>query len=46
MNIKDDKCLKPSYYGEDNLSATQCVYIYYNGRDHFDPLFIENIDKR
>jgi len=42
INIRGDKCLSPSYYGEKNTLATQCVYIYYNGRDHFDPLFIKN----
>jgi hypothetical protein len=42
--ITSDNCLLPSYYGEDNRLATECVYIYYNGKDHFDPLYMINIE--
>ena len=38
-------CLILSYYGQDNPSAKYCVYIYHNGRDHFDPLFMVNKTK-
>jgi hypothetical protein len=31
------------YYGEENPSATQCVYIYFDG-NHFDPLFMVNMN--
>jgi hypothetical protein len=43
LNITCDNCLKPSYYGEDNPLATKCVYIYYNGENHFDPLYVADI---
>jgi hypothetical protein len=39
-----DNCLWVSYYGEDDPLATECVYIYYNGKDHFDPLYMINIE--
>jgi len=42
--ITSDNCLLPSYYGENNPLATECVYIYYNGEDHFDPLYMINIE--
>jgi hypothetical protein len=42
--ITSYNCLLPSYYGEDNPLATKCVYIYYNGKDHFDPLYMINIE--
>jgi len=43
--VTKDKRLLPSYYGQDNPLATECVYIYYNGTDHFDPLYVVNVKK-
>jgi hypothetical protein len=38
------KCLNLRYYGEDNPLATECIYIYYNGEDHFDPLYVVEME--
>ena len=34
--------LVPSFYGQDNPLAKRCIYIYFNGKDHFDPLILKN----
>jgi hypothetical protein len=47
--VTKENCLIPSYYGEGNPLATQCVYIYFDGEDHFDPLYLvnmENLDEK
>lgn len=33
--------LVPSFYGQDNPSAKYCIFIYFNGIDHFDPLVMK-----
>jgi hypothetical protein len=47
--VTKKNCLIPSYYGERNPLATECVYIYFDGEDHFDPLYLvnmENLDEK
>ncbi len=41
--IKKGNCLSPLYYGQDNPLATKCIYIFYNGIDHYDALRVVNM---
>jgi hypothetical protein len=39
-------CLSPWYYGEDNQLAKKCIYIFYNGTDHYDALRVMNMKNK
>jgi hypothetical protein len=40
--IINGNCLSPWNYGQDNPLVKKCVYIFYNGKDHFNSIYLMN----